>query len=61
MDVPSADGWANAKKYHPHKFDLCLLKTPTGTLKGWHTGTEWDGLRIKESDTVLSWKRIKDE
>ncbi len=60
-DIPSdLAGWIDAVKYLPRDFDLCVLKTLSCNLLGWYTGNSWDGLNIKESDTVLSWKRIKD-
>ncbi len=55
------EGWIDCQKYLPKEYDLCLLQTLDKTLRGWHTGTTWDGLRLKESDTVLFWKRVKDE
>ena len=60
-DVESHDGWIDSQKYLPKEYDLCLLKTPDKTLRGWYTGTMWDGLTIKESDTVLFWKRVKEQ
>lgn len=54
------EGWIDCQKYLPKEYDLCLLQLEDKTKTGWHTGTTWDGLKLKESDTVLSWKRIKD-
>jgi hypothetical protein len=57
------DGWADARKYLPADFDLVHLRLKDGTpnLTGWHTGKEWEGLRIKEQDEVTFWKRKLDE
>ncbi len=61
-DVESdMEGWIDSKKYLPKEYDLCLLNCGNKLKPGWHTGTIWDGSQIKETDTVLSWKRIKDE
>ena len=52
------EGWADAKKFLPACYDLCILKTKTRNLNGWHTGSIWDGSKIKSNEDVLCWKRI---
>lgn len=53
-----SDGWVDAKKYMPADYELCLLKIKDKkTQPGWASGLKWDGLRIKEEDEVLYWKR----
>lgn len=54
------DGWADAKKFLPANFDLCLLKTKSKTIHGWYSGLSWDGMNIQESDEILYWKHQKD-
>lgn len=53
------DGWADAKRFIPADFDLCLLKIKGKNKNepGWASGRNWDGLRIKKDDEVLFWKR----
>lgn len=56
------DGWADATKFLPADFDLCHLKTTRTKepVSGWHTGAVWDGRRLKETDTILYWKKNGD-
>ena len=55
------DGWVDAKKYLPADYDLCLMKTKSRTLYGWYSGLSWDGMKIKDSDQILFWKRKQQE
>lgn len=56
--IKDKDGWVDAKLYLPEPFDLCWLKIAPEKLDfGWHTGTSWDGLRVKNTDNIISWKR----
>lgn len=54
------DGWVDALKYTPSKFDLVILKTDKNTITGWWTGDSWYSIRLKEDVKVLYWKRKKD-
>ena len=53
-------GFADATKYLPVDFDLCLLECEKDDLKfnvyGWHTGSGWDGFRYN-GEKVLRWKK----
>lgn len=61
-DVQSEfDGWIDVKKYLPADYDLCLLKTASRILHGWYALGSWDGLKLKDSDVILYWKRKKDD
>jgi len=52
------DGWVDAAKYLPADFDLVYMKVEgKKTLSGWMSGNNWEGLRLKEGDKVLYWKR----
>jgi hypothetical protein len=44
----------------PGDYDLCLLKTDLSAKHGWSTGQGWDGMKIKESDVIKYWKRVKE-
>lgn len=59
--IPEKDGWIDAKKYIPKKYDMCFLKTPIRVIKGWHNGLGWDGLRVRDNDSILYWKKIGDK
>lgn len=51
-------GWADAKRFLPGDFDLCLLKVKDRkSLVGWISGTSWDGLNMKPDYEVLYWKK----
>jgi hypothetical protein len=55
------DGWADAKRFLPMLFDLCLLKLKTHKTKpGWSSGPGWDGKDLQPEDQVLYWKRKND-
>lgn len=53
-------GWADVNKYRPATYDLCSLKTKDKVLHGWYALGRWDGLKIKDSDEILYWKRKDD-
>lgn len=56
--IKEKDEWIDPKQKLPHVFDLCWLKiAPDKVIFGWHTGTCWDGLNVKKSDVIMSWKR----
>lgn len=56
------DGWADSKQYLPDDFDLVYMKIEgKKVIPGWVTGSSWSGLRIKEADQVLYWKRKPEE
>lgn len=56
------DGWADAAKYLPDKFDLVKVKIKNGGYKSaWHQGNAWEGYRIKPEDEILYWKKTKGE
>lgn len=55
------DGWVDAKKYHPADYDIVYIRPKNKpTMTGWHCG-EWIGLRLKDTDEVLYWKKKRDE
>lgn len=56
-DIPSADGWVNAKEWLPQNFDLVTMKTKNRYIQGWYQGTRWDGYKYKGED-VTHWKRV---
>lgn len=53
-----SNGFADASKFLPFPFDMCLLKMKDKILSGWYTGKNWDGLNVKPTDNILSWKRV---
>jgi hypothetical protein len=58
-DVPS--GWVSIEDFLPNDYDLLLVKTKSGRIyKAWLSHNIWDGLKIKQSDTVEFWKNPKE-
>jgi hypothetical protein len=51
-------GWVNAKKFLPEDFDLVYMKIRgKKDITGWANGYKWEGLRLKDDDEILYWKR----
>ncbi len=57
------EGWANPNKYLPMEFDLVFVKLRDNpNTYAWINGKNWEGLRLKDDDIVIGWKRkIEDE
>lgn len=56
------DGWADSNKYLPDDFDLVYMKIEgKKTMPGWASGNSWAGLKYKDGDKVLYWKRKPEE
>jgi len=58
-----ADGWANASEYLPVDFDILYLKVEglKGIIRGWSTGTSWDGAKLPHGSKILYWKRSRED
>lgn len=55
------DGWGDTKKYLPADYDLMLLKIKDKKISyGWIFMTKWEGLKIKQDDEILYWKKNSD-
>lgn len=56
------DGWVDATKFLPIDYDLMYLKVDgvKGFIRGWYSGTVWDGLKYQEGQKVLYWKMAKE-
>ena len=54
------DGFADADKFHPLKFDLVEGKYVLSSKKAncWWTGKEWLGLRLPPKTKIEKWKRL---
>lgn len=51
-------GFVDATKYTPPMFELCQLVTDKGrTRMGWWTGFEYYGMKIKDTDKIVAWKK----
>lgn len=52
--------WISVEIYVPQPFDLVLVET-SGKRRyvAWFTGTNWDGYKMKPTDIILRWKRVK--
>lgn len=52
------DGWAEAKSASPIPFDLVTVEVATGQkVAAWWNKFNWEGLRLKNEDIVVRWKR----
>lgn len=52
------DGWANAITHKPIPFDLVTVQTNTGKkVAAWWDKFKWQGLRLRQVDEILTWKR----
>ena len=52
-------GWVSDLTYMPIPYDLMHLRLKDRKLNksGWWTGVKWKGLRLKEDEIVIAWKR----
>lgn len=53
-------GWQDPNKFRPLPFDLVELETHSKKISGWWTGNNWMGLRLREEDNVISWKKTNE-
>lgn len=54
----NAEKWANSAEYLPAEYDICILQLKDNIFKkGWHNGIGWDGLHVKHTDVIESWKK----
>lgn len=51
--------WVEVRRVLPKECDLVELQTNNRTCVGWWTGSEWHGLRLRSSDVVTHWKRMR--
>lgn len=59
-DVPTdKDKWVHDLEYMPIPYDLMFLriKDVPRVKSGWWNGKKWEGLRLKEGEIIISWKR----
>lgn len=55
------EGWVDAFRVKPYAYDIVYLLTGKFEEKnGWWTGLKWDGLRLKENETIIRWKRLRE-
>ena len=65
--VPEEDGWVCPEKWMPYPFDVVNLKAFSSILNrnkffnGWWTGKDWEGLRLKNTDFVMAWKKPEEQ
>ncbi len=56
--VTEPEQWIDAHKCLPADYDLVDIKVKgKGIISGWSVGRKWEGLRLKNSDEVLEWKK----
>lgn len=60
-DIPKdqiIDGWISLDHFFPTEFDLVMLKTDKDkVIKGWYSGTRWDGILLKKTHVIKYWKK----
>lgn len=62
-DIPTdINGWVLNLKYMPIPFDMMYvrLKNKPKVISAWWNGQNWEGLRMREGDEVINWKRNHD-
>lgn len=62
-DVPlDVNKWACDLNYMPIPYDLMHVKVKDSPRikSAWWNGSQWQGLRLKEDDQVIAWKRNQD-
>ncbi len=53
------ESWYDIKTKKPPEYEMCDLITKEGKVRrGWSTGAHYDGLKIKESDEIVKWRRV---
>lgn len=56
------DGWVDCQLFLPDDYDLVYMKVDgKKTMAGWVSGSSWHGLKLKDGDKVLYWKRKPEE
>lgn len=55
------NSWQNPNSYKPQPFDLVNINTGEKEVRGWWTGNRWMGLRLREKDKVVSWKKCSEQ
>ena len=51
-------GWVDSSRFLPQTFDMChLLLDGDRKKKGWWTGANWFGFRLKDEEKVIAWRR----
>lgn len=59
-DVPTdREKWVYDLSYYPIPYDLMYLKVKGACRirSGWWDGKNWKGLRMKDTDEIIAWKR----
>ena len=54
------EGWVDATKYAPSRFEMVVLKTKYKTANGWYKGGDWYSRKWTKNPKVLCWK-LSDE
>lgn len=52
----SWEGWVSPSDVLPIAYDLVLLDVGRKVIPCWRTETKWEGLHLKNNDTILAWK-----
>lgn len=56
------DGWADCARFLPDDYDFVFMRLLRNkTIAGWISGYTWTGLRLKQDDVVVFWKRKEEE
>lgn len=51
------DGWADASKYKPLKYDLVMLLYGKRQIPGWWTGNDWAGRKVPTNSEPTAWNK----
>lgn len=59
-DIPTdINKWVYDLEYMPIPYDLMFLRLKENpkVKSGWWDGAIWQGLRLKDDETIIAWKR----
>lgn len=60
-DLPGGiPAWQDPRQSRPLPYDLVEIQTLTNTVRGWWTGNDWMGLKLRKGDKVKSWKKSRE-
>lgn len=62
-DVPldGVTGFVTNLNYLPIKYDMMTvrIKDKNKLASAWWDGTRWNGLRLRDGDEIMAWKRVQ--
>ena len=60
LDVGAFD-WVSPNDLIPEPFDMVQIETERRVLPGWHDGNKWCIRTIHSDESIIKWRKKKDE